>query len=41
MQDLGGTIKRPNLLIMDIEEEEKIQAKGIISIFSQVIAENF
>jgi hypothetical protein len=32
-------IKRPNLRIMDIEEE--VQAKGIHNIFNKIITENF
>jgi hypothetical protein len=34
------TIKRPNLRIMGIEEEE-IQAKGICNIVNKIITENF
>jgi hypothetical protein len=33
MQELTGSIKRPNLRIMGIEEEEEVQAKGIHKIF--------
>jgi hypothetical protein len=40
MQDHWDTIKRPNLWITGIEEEE-VQAKVIGNIFSKVIPENF
>jgi septal ring factor EnvC (AmiA/AmiB activator) len=32
MQELSNSIKRPNLRIMDIEEGEEVQAKGIHNI---------
>jgi hypothetical protein len=40
MQELTDSIKRPNLNIMDIKEEEA-QAKGIHNIFNKIIIENF
>jgi hypothetical protein len=40
MQDLTNYIKRPNLKIMGIEEEE-VQAKGIHNIFNKIKTENF
>jgi chromosome segregation ATPase len=40
MQELTNSIKRPNLRIMGIEEEE-VQAKGIHNIFNKIITENF
>jgi hypothetical protein len=40
MQDIWDTMKRPNLQIMGVEEEE-IQTKGIDNLFSRLIAENF
>jgi hypothetical protein len=40
MQELTNSIKRPNMRIMGIEEEE-MQAKGICNIFKKVITENF
>jgi hypothetical protein len=40
MQELTNSIKRPNLRIMDIGEEE-VQAKGMHSIFNKIITENF
>jgi hypothetical protein len=39
MQELTNSTKRPNLRLMDIEEE-KVQAKGICNIFNK-ITENF
>jgi hypothetical protein len=39
MQELTNSIKRPNLRIMDIEEE--VHAKGISNIFNKIITENF
>jgi hypothetical protein len=41
MQELCDSIKRPNLRIMDTEEGEAIQAKGICNLFNKIIAENF
>jgi hypothetical protein len=40
MQELSNYIKRPNLSIMGIEEEE-VQVKGIHNIFNKTITENF
>jgi hypothetical protein len=40
MQELTNSIKRPNLRIMGIEEEE-VQAKGVCNIFNKIITENF
>jgi hypothetical protein len=40
MQELTGFIKRPNLRIMSIEEEE-VQAKEMCDIFNTIITENF
>jgi hypothetical protein len=39
MQELTDSIKRPNLRIMGIEEEE-VQAKGMHNIFNKIITEN-
>jgi chromosome segregation ATPase len=41
MQELTDSIKRPNLRIMDIEEREEVQAKGISNVFNKIITENF
>jgi septal ring factor EnvC (AmiA/AmiB activator) len=41
MQELTDSIKRPNLRIMGIEEEEEVQAKGMCNIFNKIITENF
>jgi hypothetical protein len=35
MQDIQDTMKSTNLLIMDIEEGEDIQTKGIGSLFNK------
>jgi archaeosine-15-forming tRNA-guanine transglycosylase len=40
MQELCNSIKRPNLRIMVIEEEE-VQAKRICNVFNKIITENF
>jgi hypothetical protein len=40
MQELTNSIKRPNLRIMHIEEED-IQAKGICDIFNKIMTEHF
>jgi hypothetical protein len=41
MQELTGSIKRPNLRIMGIEEGEEVQAKGMHNILNKIITENF
>jgi chromosome segregation ATPase len=41
MQELTDSIKRPNLRIMGIEEEEEVQVKGMHNIFNKIITENF
>jgi hypothetical protein len=41
MQELTNSIKRPNVRIMDIEEGEEVQAKGMCNIFNKIITENF
>jgi hypothetical protein len=41
MQELTNSIKRPNLRIMDIEEGEEVQPKGMCNIFNKIITENF
>jgi chromosome segregation ATPase len=40
IQELTNSIKRPNLRIMGIEEEE-VQAKGIHKRFNKIITDNF
>jgi hypothetical protein len=40
MQEITNSIKRPNLRIMDIEEEV-VQAKGTHNTFNKIITENF
>jgi hypothetical protein len=40
MQELSNSIKRPNLRIMDIEEIEKLQAKGLHYTVNKLITEN-
>jgi hypothetical protein len=39
MQKFTNSIKRPNLITTDIEEEEEVQAKGICNMFNKI--ENF
>jgi predicted nuclease with TOPRIM domain len=41
IQELPNSIKRQNLRIMNIEEGEEVQAKGICNIFNKIITENF
>jgi hypothetical protein len=41
MEECTDSIKRPNLRIMDIEEGEEVQAKGMHNIFNKIITENF
>jgi hypothetical protein len=40
MQDLWNTIKRPNLWIRGVEEEEEMQSKGTGNLFNNILAEN-
>jgi esterase/lipase len=40
IQELTNSIRRPNMRIMGIEEEE-VQAKGIHDIFNKIVTENF
>jgi hypothetical protein len=37
VQELTDSIKRPKLRIMDIEEGEEVQAKGIHNISNKII----
>jgi hypothetical protein len=41
MKELIDSIKKTNLIIIGIEEEEKGQAKGMGNIFNKIIRENF
>jgi hypothetical protein len=41
MQELTKFIKRPNLRIMGIEEEEEVQTKGICNVFNKIITKHF
>jgi hypothetical protein len=41
VQELTDSIKRPNPRIMDTEEAEEVQVKGIHNIFNKIITENF
>jgi hypothetical protein len=41
MQELTDSIKRPNLRIMGIKEEEEVQPKGMRNIVNKIITENF
>jgi hypothetical protein len=41
MQELTNSIKISNLRIMDIEEEEEMQEKGVHNIFNKIVTENF
>jgi hypothetical protein len=41
MQELTGSIKRPNLRTMGIEKGEEVQAKRMRNIFNKIITENF
>ena len=34
-------MRRPNLMIIDIEESEDSQLKGLANIFNKIIEENF
>jgi hypothetical protein len=41
MQELSEAIKRANMRIIGIEEEEEVQAKGIHNTVNKIITENF
>jgi hypothetical protein len=41
IQEIQDTMKRPNLRIIGIEENEHSQLKGQINIFKKIIEENF
>jgi hypothetical protein len=41
MQELTDSIKRPNLRIKGIKEQEDVQANGMYNIFNKIITENF
>ena len=41
IQEIWGTMKRPNLRIIGVEEGEEIQLKGPENIFNKIIEENF
>jgi hypothetical protein len=41
MQELTDSIKRPNLRIIGIEEEEEVLAKGMHNISNKIITESF
>jgi uncharacterized coiled-coil protein SlyX len=41
IQEIQGTIRRPNLRIIGIEESEDSQLKGIVNICNEIIEENF
>jgi hypothetical protein len=41
IQEFTNSIKRPNLIILDTEEGEEVQAKWICNIFNKIITENF
>jgi hypothetical protein len=41
MHNIWGTMKRPNLQIMGVEEWDEIQTKDTDNLFNRIIAENF
>jgi hypothetical protein len=41
IQEIQGTIRRPNLRIIDIDKKEYSQLKGPVNIFKKIIEENF
>jgi hypothetical protein len=40
MQEFNDFIKRPNLIIMGIEEGKEVRTTGICNIFNKIIREN-
>jgi hypothetical protein len=41
IKEIEDTIRRPNLRIIDIDENEAFQIKGPLNIFNKIIEENF
>jgi chromosome segregation ATPase len=41
IQKIQNTIRRPNLRIIDIDENEDFQIKGPVNIFNKIIEQNF
>jgi hypothetical protein len=41
LQEMQGTLRRPNLQIIGIDENEDVQLKGPVNIFNKIIEENF
>jgi hypothetical protein len=41
IQEIQDTMRRPNLQIIGIEENEDLQLKGPVNIFNKIIEENF
>ena len=41
VQEIQDTMGRPNLRIIDVEENEEYQLKGTINVFTKIIEENF
>jgi hypothetical protein len=41
IQEIQETMKRPNLRIIRIEEDEDSQLKGLENVFNKIIEENF
>jgi hypothetical protein len=41
IQEIHDTIRRPNLWIIGVEENEDFQLKGPANIFNKIIEENF
>ena len=41
IQEIQDTMKRPNLRIIRIEENEDSQLKGLENVFNKIIEENF
>ena len=41
IQEIQNTMRRPNLRIIGIDENEYYQLKGLVNIFDKIIEENF
>ena len=41
IQEIQNTIRRPNLTIIGVDENEDFQLKGPVNIFNKIIEENF
>jgi hypothetical protein len=41
MQDIWDIVKRPNVWVIGINEEDEVEVNGIENLFNEIIAEKF